>query len=389
MALSRSAPVSWDSRLRWWLIGFGFATGNGLVQAAYRWLDVLARGRVEPVGRRLVEELTSSYGILLLIPGVVWWTRRGEHRAPGKLARVLWHLPVLVVFSVLHTSWNALVRPIGTQLIGIGSYDYGDMPVRYVMEFTIHIIVYGMIVAGVLLVDARQATREREARLSRVEAELATAQVRALEARLQPHFLFNALNTISSVMYTDPATADTMLSRLADLLRRTLRTEQPEIPLGQELGTVELWLDVMRARFADRMEVVMDVPRTLHAALVPPLVLQPLLENALEHGAPDMTRVTRIVVSGARAGGTLRLEVRDDGPGLQVSEEEAFTRGIGLSTTRERLHSMYGDAASITLGTAPEGGLSVCITVPWRKAIEQVRHPTDDTHARAGEALVS
>ncbi len=362
-------------RLRWWLIGFGFATANGLVQVAYRWLDVLARGRMEPVGRRLVEELTSSYGILLLVPGVVWWTRRIERRHAGWFARIVWHVPVLALFSVLHTTWNAVMRPVAARLTGIGAYDYGNMPVRYLMEFSIHIIVYATIVACVLLFDARQASRERAARLARVEAELASAQVRALEARLQPHFLFNALNTISSVMYTDPAAADTMLSRLADLLRRTLRTEQPEIALGDELETMELWLDVMRARFSDRMHVSVNVDRSLRAALVPPLVLQPLLENAFEHGAPGAGQITRVVVSAQRAKDTLRLEVRDNGPGLRVSEHDALTRGIGLSTTRERLHSLYGDAASIAFDDAPEGGLCVRIALPWRIAAHDEPRP--------------
>jgi LytS/YehU family sensor histidine kinase len=243
------------------------------------------------------------------------------------------------------------------------------------MEFSIHVLLYGIYVTGILLYDNRTAARAREARLARVEADLAEAQVNALQARLQPHFLFNALHTISSVMYTDPAAADTMLARLADLLRRTLRVDATEIPLRDELEMVRLWLSVMEARFGDRMQVRLDVPDAMYAALVPPLILQPLLENALKHAEPAAGGTLHIAVSARRilgtdGGDTLTLEVRDDGPGLRVAPEEAFASGVGLSTTRQRVRTLHGEAGTMRLELAPGGGLAVRLALPWREAAD-------------------
>lgn len=380
MSLVATPASTAPSRLFW----FGFATAIGVLQASYRWLDEVARGRVNPVYTKLIEELSSAYGVLLLLPMVLWWTRRVQRDHFG-VTRVLMHVPSLLVFSVLHTTWNASVRPLAFRVFGLGEYDYGLMPARYLMEFSIHVILYGLLVGSIILIDARRAAREREARLARVEAELATAQVRALESRLQPHFLFNALNTISSVMYTDPAAADTMLARLGDLLRRTLRTGPPEVALSEEMETVELWLDVMRARFGDRLTVDVHVPDDVQHALVPPMLLQPLLENAFKHGVAASNGRVRtppripadessqadeqlhVQVRAERVGDALQLDVQDDGPGLSVPEHEAFSRGIGLSTTKQRLTSLYADRASITLENSEGGGLRVRVRVPWRE----------------------
>src|SRR5690606_10930393 len=120
---------------------------------AYRWLDVAARGTFEPVGTKLVEEMSSSYGLFLLVPLVAWWTRRVQRTGHAIVLRGLLHAPGLLVFSLLHTTWNAIVRPTVSQVAGLGPYVYGDLPIRYAMEFSIHVILYVVIVAGVLLFD--------------------------------------------------------------------------------------------------------------------------------------------------------------------------------------------------------------------------------------------
>lgn len=355
------------------LLGFGFFTAFGLFQTSYRWLDRVARLRDDPVLPVAIEEFASVYGTLLLLPAAMWWTRRVRRNARSALAAVAWHLPAFVVFSLAHTSWNAVVRAVAFQVAGLGTYDYGAMPARYAMEASIHVLLYLVLVSVTLLYDARIAAQEREARYARIETELAEARMRDLQDRLRPHFLFNALNTISSVMYADPAAADTMLARLADLLRRSLRAPATEVPLGEELETVRLWLSVMEARFGDRIAVRIDLSPSCDRVFVPPLLLQPLLENALKHGEPPDGGRLGVVVSARRErlGGrdALLLEVEDDGPGLQVSADEAFTRGVGLSTTRQRLETLHGEAATIRLDRASTGGLAVRLTVPWREAV--------------------
>jgi two-component system, LytTR family, sensor kinase len=349
------------------LLGFGFATALGLVLFGYQYLDVIAREGSEPFGIKLIEELSSAYGTLLLVPLVAWWTRHVRAHAGSASGMVLRHVPALAVFSFLHTSWNAVVRPVAFHAAGLGTYDYGVMSVRYAMEFSVHIVVYSVIVACIALYDHRRALRDRETRLARAEAELSAARMHALEARLHPHFLFNALNTVSSVMYDDIDAADRMLVRLSELLRRALRDTDAEVPLRDELETLELWIDVMRMRFEDRLVVSIDVPEDVRAALVPPLLLQPLLENAVEHGDPGPRIAAHIDVSALSSDGMLHVEVADNGPGLSVSAEEALTRGIGLSTTAHRLELMYDGAAGISLRKRPGGGLLVAVSLPFRR----------------------
>lgn len=344
----------------------GFATAIGLVQFGYRYLDVLARGRTEPFAVKLIEELSAAYGVALLVPLVAWWTRR-VHDGRGGKARWLWHVPGLVVFSFLHTSWMATVRPVAFGVAGLGRYDYGIMPIRYAMEFGIHIIAYGVIVAGVALLDHRRRLREQRTRLVQAEAELNAAKLRALEARLHPHFLFNALNTISSVMYEDVRAADRMIAKLSELLRRALRDDASLVSLGEELDTLELWTDVMRARFGERLDLRVDAAADVRKALVPPLVLQPLVENAVKHGDPGAGKVARISVRAVRENGNLVLQVADNGPGLRVSETEALDGGVGLSTTRKRLERMYDGAPRIALRPGTSGGLTVSVTIPWQE----------------------
>jgi two-component system, LytTR family, sensor kinase len=259
------------------------------------------------------------------------------------------------------------MRPLVFAVSGMGQYDYGHLPARYAMEFWVHLIVYGVIVASVRLLDERRAAREREQRLIKAEAELNAARLRELEARLHPHFLFNALNTVSSVMYEDVGAADTMLSRLGDLLRRALATTASEIPLGEELETAQLWFDVMHARFGDRLHARIDVEAGVRRALVPPLLLQPLIENAVKHGDPGGGAPARIDISAVRAGDRLEICVRDNGPGLRAPADTPKGNGIGLDTTRKRLEAIYDGAHAMQLTDAEGGGLLVTIVVPWRE----------------------
>ncbi len=351
-------------------LGAVLATALGLVLFGYRYLDLVAHGQSEPFGRKLIEEMSSAYGIALLVPLVAWWTRRVRGGETNRVVALLAHVPAVFVFSFLHTSWNAVMRPVAFTLSGLGTYDYGHLPTRYAMEFWIHLVVYGGIVAVVRLVDERRAAREREQRLIRTEAELSTARLRELEARLHPHFLFNALNTVSSVMYEDVSAADTMLARLSDLLRRALGTTASEIPLGEELETAQLWLDVMHARFGDRLRARIDADAAVRHALVPPLLLQPLIENAVKHGDPGAGLPAMVHISAAREGDRLVMTVRDNGPGIRESTEELFGKGVGLDNTRKRLQAVYDGAHDMRLANAPspEGGLLVTISVPWRES---------------------
>jgi LytS/YehU family sensor histidine kinase len=234
------------------------------------------------------------------------------------------------------------------------------------MEFSLQLIVVGLTTAFVDVLDRNRAAPERELLASQREAGLARAQLQTLQAQLQPHFLFNALNTISSMMYEDVEAADRMIARLSELLRHALRTTRAQtISLVEELEILEPYLDLMRARFGDRLEVELRVEDDARAAAVPALLLQPLVENAAQHGAPEPPLPARIVVAARREGVALVVEVADNGPGAP-EDRPLLGRGIGLTNTAARLRALYGDEARLAWENVAGGGLCVRVVLPYR-----------------------
>lgn len=357
-------------RWRALLTGFAFWTALGLLSFSYHHLDTIVRGHAEPFQIRLIEELTGTWGAGLLAILVA----RVVRRLRGRGALRLWHAPALLLYSAAHTSWNWLTRTLLFPLAGLGAYDYGTMSWRYLMELGNDVLGYGVIALAVTYLDQQREKQQQALRLLTLEAEVSEARMASLEARLQPHFLFNALNTISGVMYEDVAVADRMLHRLSSLLRRTLDQPAGLVTLREELETLSLWTSIMTARFGDRLQVTHDVDESVLEARVPPLLLQPLVENAVQHGLggaakePDDPPL-RVLVSATRCyldsqGDGMQLCVTDNGVGWQGRETLALESGVGLSTTRRRLHTQYGNAATLVLATAPDGGAQVCLRLP-------------------------
>ena len=229
-----------SARVRFGVVWVGAFAALGLLMFAHFYLDVLARGRTEPAGVKLIEELTSSLGAAVCLLPAVWLARRSRSAGWAPVGIVAAHIAMLPAFSALHTTWNWASRSLVFPLAGLGRYDYGRMPVRYAMELPTDVVLYAFVMGLLYLFDHYRRGRARELRLARLEAELGEARLEALESRLHPHFLFNALNTVSAVMYEDVAAADTMLSRLGDLLRRTLRRPGgTAVPLAEEIETLE------------------------------------------------------------------------------------------------------------------------------------------------------
>lgn len=348
-----------------WMTAF---TIIGLLEFSYHYLAVLARGDVEPLRITLIEELTAAYGAGVMYIGAIALVRWSRARGWSGWRLLAWHGAILPFFSVGHTSWNWATRSLVFPLAGLGHYDYGRMPLRYAMEFPMDLLSFTLIMGLVHLFDRYRAARDHEVRVAQLETELAQVRLQALEGQLRPHFLFNALNTVSSVMYENVAAADTMLARLADLLRRTLhRPDGGETPLGEELETLELYLGMMRARFGDRLSVTVSADEGVHRAAVPSFVLQPLVENALRHGDPGPGIEARVAVRARREDGRLVLEVEDNGPGFAGTTEEALGTGVGLANTARRLEQLYGAAQTLRLQPVERGGMRVSVALPFRE----------------------
>jgi len=350
------------------LLLFSVFTVAGLSKFAHFWLDDLTRGHPDTLLTRFIEEMTGGYAAGLVFLFLLWLVPR----YPLERGRLLRRLPVYVgivtLLALADTSimWGS--RVLLFPLAGLGAYDYGIMWYRYPMEFAVQAPDIAIMVA--LLHGWRwyRGQRDRELRAVQLETELGRARLERLEAQLQPHFLFNTLNAVSSMMYQDPGRADLMLGRLSDLLRLTFAgATDPEVPLATELEWLGWYLEIMQLRFGDRLAVERHVDPAALSLAVPRLLLQPLVENALKHGAAKRAGPARVVIGAELTDAGLRLSVTDDGPGIP-DPAAALQRGVGLSNTVERLRTLYGARAEVRLHNRPPGGLEASILLPARRA---------------------
>jgi LytS/YehU family sensor histidine kinase len=235
------------------------------------------------------------------------------------------------------------------------------------MTSTLHIelLVYWGLVTVFHAFDFYAKYRDREIAASRLERQLVSAQLETLRLQLDPHFLFNALHSIATLIReheNEPAVK--MLTDLSQLLRQSLNTSgRQKVPLSGELEILRHYIDIQETRFPDRLHVALDVERGVEQALVPTLILQPLVENAIRHGIARLDRPGHVIVAAHRASDRLELEVSDDGPGLDTSSREAGA-GVGLDNTRARLAGLYGPAQTFALHNRAGGGVTASITLP-------------------------
>ncbi len=239
----------------------------------------------------------------------------------------------------------------------------GPMPLRVVRQWPANFLTYFVLLIAYFAVRYYRMYRERELRATQLEAGLAQARLEALRMQLHPHFLFNTLNSISTLMHRDVEAADDMLAALSDLLRAALEhSAEQEVPLKDELDLLRRYLDIEQIRFGDRLRVRLDIDPQCLDALVPNLILQPLAENAIRHGIDPRTEPGSLVITATRSDSRLILRVSDDGPG--IPDGVAIEEGVGLSNTRARLQQLYGNPEALHLHSAP-GGFIVTVTVPY------------------------
>ncbi len=343
---SKIAPPAALRNLLRWLALF---TALGLLNASHFYLSAVANHRTGNPMPILIEELTGAWSVGLLLPLMVEVVRR-IRGIGGRVRRYAAHLGALLAFSAAHTSLMWGMRLLAFHLSGLGHYDYGQMAWRYPMEFASDVIVYALVASITWLFDHYRISRDRQLRAAQLESALADARLEALRLQLNPHFLFNALNAVSAAMYEQPRAADEMLARIGDLLRATLGASAQEHALADELRLLELYLDVQRARFGERLQVDLDIAPGLDAAWVPFLVLQPLVENAIEHAGGVCRRVD---IRAMAAAGQLELHVRDHGGSVDGAPRGGH--GIGLGNTQARLRHLYDGAAGLALEKAKTG----------------------------------
>ncbi len=234
------------------------------------------------------------------------------------------------------------------------------------------VMLYWLILLISYSFNYQRRYREGEVRATRLEAQLAQAQLQALKMQLHPHFLFNTLHSISALVHKNADAADKMIARLGDFLRLTLENSgAQEVSLQEELEFLKCYLEIERIRFQDRLTVQMDIePQTLDARL-PNLILQPIVENAIRHGISQRTSAGRIEIEARRLNGFLHVQVTDNGPGLDSDSNSGsiVKAGVGLANTQARLKQLYGDEHRLDLANAASGGLTVILEIPFREEI--------------------
>ena len=240
------------------------------------------------------------------------------------------------------------------------------------------LMTYAAIVGLSYALGYYRESQARALKAAQLETSLAEARLKTLEAELHPHFLFNTLHAISSLIHTQPDSADRMISRLSDLLRITFaRSGAARVPLQEELEFLQKYLEIEQTRFQDRLTVKFEIdPETLDAE-VPRLILQPLVENAIQHGVAPRSGPGTIRISSRRDGDALRLEVRDNGVGLTGGARAKLHGGVGLSNTRARLECLYGDTHALEFSEAGPG-----LTVEMRFPFHRAPSGTDEAASR-------
>ena len=347
---------------------FGLWTLVGLFFASQIYFYSVNTEYETPFSKALVWQLSAVYLIALATPLILWLSKRFRLDSPRWLRSVIVHLIASIIIGWVLTAGHAILD--GWFSGRLNSLSLQSFWRIVYVNLDKNLLNYWLIVFISNAVNYYRRYRESELAATKLAAQLSEAQLNALKMQLHPHFLFNTLHSISSLLSKDTETARRMITRLGDFLRLTLENSgSQEIELCRELEFLTCYLEIERIRFSDRLTVKMEVDAKVLNCLVPNLILQPIVENSIRHAIAPRSTAGTIEVKASQSNGMLRLQIKDNGPGIKldlIPKKEA-QRGIGLSNTRNRLHQLYGDDAHFELINSSEGGLSVTLEIPLVK----------------------
>lgn len=333
--------------LRAWALVWAGCTALALFFAVSTGLTYRSTGRPANWTTTTARQLSEWWLWALLTPLIVWLARRFPLQGTRWRRSLLVHALAGTALAIAKTMAD---RAVFALLTGFWMY-------FLLSTLAFQFVVYAAIVAAAHGLEYYRRSRERE----QLERRLAETRLQLLNMQLQPHFLFNTLNTIAELVHEDPDAADRMITALSDLLRRTLELgSTQEIPLDTELRLLEMYLDIQKTRFGDRLNVRVTIDERARGAHVPMLLLQPIVENAIRHGLAG-----RLDVRVRHDGNWLLIDVTDEGQGA-ADDALRGRSGIGLGNTRERLAALYGPAASLELANVPGGGARATVRLPAR-----------------------
>ncbi len=290
-------------------------------------------------------------------------------RIPIDLRNWYYSIPTHLILALIFAAVHAFVFHIFAMMIKSGPlWDLHMILVQLIKEIVFNMIVYWIVIGLCMLTDYQKKNRQHELKTSQMETQLAQAQLEVLKMQLHPHFLFNTLHAISALVKKDPAAADKMIGRLGDLLRMTLeKSGEQEILLKDELEFLKLYLEIEKTRFQDRLNVNLNIDRNALDCVVPNLILQPLVENAIKHGIAKKSTKGEINIKTEFIDSRLSITINDNGSGLKQGINSGIIEGFGLSNTRKRLEQLYGKGHNFSIGNSESGGVNVTLVIPCRK----------------------
>jgi two-component system LytT family sensor kinase len=368
-------------RLRPWMI----VSAAWIVPAVFAVINRIAQARLQRWEPATLRELLFEFGdwflYAFLTPLVFVISKRWSLTRPHLVRRALLHFFFSLLFCVAWATCGQVLRLLLIRLFAPDIYhnamQHGAAMfwLRFGIEWlgwifttlpfgvAVYLCVVGIEHATRYFIDAR----EREVQVARLSEQLSGARFAALQAQLNPHFLFNTLNTITVLVRDDDRQgAVSIIEHLSELLRRTLTRHQAnEVTLGEELDLVQQYVAIEQARFSDRLRPEFRIPESLMSAAVPSFGLQHLVENAIRHGIAKHTDAGLLLVTATRSGDVLEINVIDDGVGIDPSAP--VPPGHGIDNTRERLRALYGARASLEITRRPEGGTIATLTLPYRE----------------------
>jgi two-component system, LytTR family, sensor kinase len=361
-AHSGTRPVNWVWIVAIWLAG-------GLFDATQTVFSMQSDARHPACLTIFLTELVSWLPWVLATP-LVMRVARGHPMRGMSVRTICVHLAAFAAISVVAATWCALLQML------FNPYGHPQRP-TFVDTWTMtllyqsltFLIAYALIVSVTLTVDARENMARQMTEAARLSEELSNAQLAALRRQIDPHFMYNTLNAITSLVreHLNDAAVN-MLVGLSEFLRRSSQdSHRSQVALQEEVEYLQRYVDIQKARFGERLQVSMDIPADLLRAQVPNLLLQPLVENAIKHGIAKRVAGGAVRVAGVHRDSCLRLTVYNDAPVLPADWETAKT-GVGLRNLRTRLQILHGKESELQLRRASPGGVEVVVTLPFKEA---------------------
>lgn len=340
----------------------------GLFDATQTVFSMRAEGMHHAWNRLFLTQLVEWLPWALATPFVLRLGRRFPPIQLRPLSTWFRHFFACIAIDLAFSFWSAILERLtnpyaepspGKFLHLLSAKFYGGLLSSVILYTTILMVSY--------VLDSRERLARQQTEAARLNEQLVTAQLSALRRQIEPHFLFNTLNSIAGLIREQRNDdAITTIVELSDFMRRVLAdSNRQEVPLAEELEFTRKYLDIQKVRFVERLECSVNVPTELLPAQVPMLILQPVVENAIKHGIAKRAQGGAIRILASRANGMLTLSVYNDGPGLNASGP--INSGIGISNMRTRLHSLYGEAFTFDMKNQAPGGVEVSVSVPFKE----------------------